>query len=129
MRSYLQNVSSVSFLQFMTNLQPSENQIPVAWFIKLTFSSKITLYPTKTENKIFPKIADIIKIKVVLVLKSIFSETNYVCVLRTKFEVSSIILTSFRLDEGVILPQTHQLLRKRHILNIAMIIFHCFYFK
>ena len=34
-------------------------------------------------------------------LKGIFSKTTYVCVLSTKFQVSSIILTSFR--QGVIL--------------------------
>ena len=43
----------------------------------------------------FCKNADISKIKKTLVLKGIFSETTYVCV-RTKFQVSSVILTSFR---------------------------------
>ena len=41
------------------------------------------------------------KIKRVLALKSIFSETTYVCVcLRAKFEVSGIIKTSFRERQG-----------------------------
>ena len=48
------------------------------------------------------KNADISKIKKALGLKSIFCETKYGCVLRTKFQVSSIILTSFR--QGVFLP-------------------------
>ena len=48
-----------------------------------------------------PKNADISKIKGVLVRKSIFSETKCVCVyLRTKFHVSGIILTRFRLGWG-----------------------------
>ena len=49
------------------------------------------------------KNAGIGKLNGALVLKGIFSETTYVYVyLRTKFQVSSIILTSFR--QGVILP-------------------------
>ena len=47
------------------------------------------------------KNADISKINRALVLKAIFSETAYVRVLRTKFQISSIILTSFR--QGVVL--------------------------
>ena len=46
------------------------------------------------------KHADISKTKWVLVSKGIFSKTTYVCVL-TKFQVSSIILTSF--SQGVVL--------------------------
>ena len=42
---------------------------------------------------------DISKIKRVLVLKDIISETTYVCVL-TYLQVSSIILTIFRQGEG-----------------------------
>ena len=45
------------------------------------------------------KNAEISKIKVVLVLKGIFSETTYVCVLTHQFQVPSIILTSFRQGE------------------------------
>ena len=48
------------------------------------------------------KNADISKTKGVLVLKCIFFETTYVLYLRTKFEVWSIILKSFR--RVVILP-------------------------
>ena len=43
--------------------------------------------------------------KKVLELKGIFSETECVCVyLRTKFQVSSVILTSFSQGRGLILP-------------------------
>ena len=48
----------------------------------------------------FKKIADISKVKKALVLKDIFSETTYACVLRTKFQVSNIIVSSFRQGEG-----------------------------
>ena len=49
--------------------------------------------------------ANISKTKEVLVLKGIFSKPKYVCVyLRTKFQVSSIILTSFRQGEGFYPP-------------------------
>ena len=90
--------------------------------MKYKYSSIITLYLTETENRtktnlqhsfhtialgkgtIFAKKADFLqknadikKIKRGLILKGIFSETKYVCVyFRVKFEVSSIILTSFR---------------------------------
>ena len=53
------------------------------------------------------KDADISKTKRVLVLKVIFSETIYVCVnLRTKFQVSTIIITSFRQGGGGVFPPT-----------------------
>ena len=84
---------------------------------RLTFSLIVTFYLTKTENRTknlwysshaialskstiltwrWYKNADIRKIKEVLVLKGIFSETNMCVCLRTKFHASSIILTSFR---------------------------------
>ena len=44
----------------------------------------------------FKKNADITKIKVVLALQGTFSETNMSVYFRTKFHVSSIILTSFK---------------------------------
>ena len=47
--------------------------------------------------------ADISKIKGLLVLKGIFSETKYLCILTYQIQISSIILTSFRQGEGVIL--------------------------
>ena len=66
------------------------------------------------------KDADIRKIKEVLVLKGIFSETTCVCVLMylctyvyfcTNFQDSSIILTSFR--QGVILSPPSPLIAKQ----------------
>ena len=85
------------------------------------FLLKVTFYLTKTENRtkisltqlshycfekgtilakdtVFLENADISKIKRTLALKSVFSKTTdvCVCVFRAKFEVSSIILTSFR---------------------------------
>ena len=51
--------------------------------------------------------ADISKIKGVLVLKGIFSETEDLLYLCVKFQVSSIIVTSFK--QGVILPPTSHL--------------------
>ena len=92
----------------MTNLQPSGSRIPEAWFIKRTFSLRITTHLTKPQNRtkksltqltyhtialskgtIFvkkmlvfcKKKSNISKIKGVLVLKGIFSETTYVCVI------------------------------------------------
>ena len=53
------------------------------------------------------KNADISKIKEVLVLKGIFSELGMCVYLRTKFQVSGVILTSFR-QAGVILPPPPQ---------------------
>ena len=50
----------------------------------------------------FEKNTDISKIKWALILKGIFTETKYECVL-FKFSVSSITLTDFREGEGVIL--------------------------
>ena len=48
------------------------------------------------------------KMKRVLVLKGIFSETTYVCVLTYQFQASSIILTSFKQEGGggVLPPST-----------------------
>ena len=50
------------------------------------------------------KNANVKKIKRALVLKGIFLETTFVCVLRTKFQVSNIILTSFRQEVILALP-------------------------
>ena len=44
-------VTSLSFFQFLANLEQSGNQIPDAWFVKLMFSLIVTLYLTKTENR------------------------------------------------------------------------------
>ena len=89
----------MSFFQFMANLQTSGSGIPDAWSIKLTFSFIVIFYVTKISNTtlilllwvkvlflpknsdFLQKNADISKIKGVWVLKGIFSETTYVCVL------------------------------------------------
>ena len=99
------NKTTSSFFRFMVNLDQPKSWIPDAWSVKVTFSSIVTFYLTKTENwtkKSLPQVsqycfekrycfskkcwyfatnADISKIKRVLVLKGIFSETTYVCVL------------------------------------------------
>ena len=51
MTSCWEIVTSLSFFQFMANLEPSRSQIPDAWSVKLTFSLTITFYLTKTENR------------------------------------------------------------------------------
>ena len=51
MTSYREIVASLSFLQFMANLQRSGCQIPNAQPVKLTFSLiVVTFYLIKTEN-------------------------------------------------------------------------------
>ena len=122
MRSCHQIVASLSFFLFISNQEQSGSRIPDAQSVKPTFSLKVFFYLTNTANRtnnlqhssytialnkatiiakkiiIFcKKNADICKIKRILVLKGIFSEIMYVCVyLRIKFQVSGIILTSFR---------------------------------
>ena len=44
-------VTSMSFFQFMTNLEQSENQILDGYSLKLMFSLKKPVYLTKTENR------------------------------------------------------------------------------
>ena len=46
-----QVVASLAIFQFMANLQPSRSRIPGARSIVLTFSSTITFYLTKNENR------------------------------------------------------------------------------
>ena len=46
-----QIVSSLSFSQFMGNLELSSSEISDAWSVKLKFSLIVTLYLTKTENR------------------------------------------------------------------------------
>ena len=64
--------------------------------------SKGTTFPQKCWF-FLEKDADISKIKEVLVRKGMFSEITYMCVLTYYFQVSSIILKSFRQGTGVIL--------------------------
>ena len=122
MTSCRQIMISLSFFQLMIDLEQSGTPIPNAWSMVSTFSLIATFYPTKIENRtnkesltglsyyyfeqrcdlcqkmlmFLQKIADISKIKKVLVQEGIFSKTTYLC-------VSSIILTSFR-QCAVILP-------------------------
>ena len=121
MTSFWKIVASVSFSQFMANLEQSRSQILEAYCVKLLFSLIATFYITKTKNRtkkflnshtialskstIFAKnadfleeTADISKIKRVLVLNSkryIILALHIWVYLRTKFKVSRIILTSF----------------------------------
>ena len=133
MTSCQQIVTSLVFFQFMANLEQSRSRIPDAQSVKFTFSLTAAFYLTKIENRtkksltqlshycfelwchfckkknadFLQKDADISKTKRVLVLKVIFSETIYVCVnLRTKFQVSTIIITSFRQGGGGVFPPT-----------------------
>ena len=50
MTSHQQIMTSLSFFQFMANLEPSGSRIPEAESVKLTFSLKVTFNLTKTEN-------------------------------------------------------------------------------
>ena len=43
-------VTSLSFFQFMTNVEQSRSRIPDAWSVKFTFSLIVTFYLSKTEN-------------------------------------------------------------------------------
>ena len=117
-----QIVTSLSFFRFRAYLEQSRSWIPDKLSVKLTFSLKVTFYLTKTENitkiaqhsfltnalsegTIFAKNAEISKIKRALALKDIF--LGYMCVwtkYRTKFQVSSINLTSFRQEVNFTLP-------------------------
>ena len=45
-------VKSLLFFQFMANLEQSRSRSPKALSVELTFSSIVTLYLTKTENRI-----------------------------------------------------------------------------
>ena len=47
-----QIVTSLSFFQFMANLEQSKIWIPDAESVKVTFSLRVTFYLTKTENRI-----------------------------------------------------------------------------
>ena len=79
------NCELLLFFQFMANFL-------------VVFSPKNTniTFPPKNTDTLHTKNADVNKIKRALVLKGLFFETTYVY-LRTKFQVSSVILTSFRI--------------------------------
>ena len=44
-------VTSLSFFQFMANLEQSESRIPGTWSVKLTFSLIVTFYLKKLKTK------------------------------------------------------------------------------
>lgn len=121
-------MTSLSFLQFMTNFRSSKSRIPDACSVKFTFSLKINLDRTKTKHRskrsltqlsyylfelrtifvkkgwLFTKKCCIPKIKGALVLRGIYSGTKYVCIILSfKIQVSSMIITRFRQGKGVIL--------------------------
>ena len=106
--------TSLSFFRFMTNLERSGSRILDEWSVKLTFSFIVTFYLTKTENRtkksltaltlmlwvkvlFLSKIADFLKKKMrALGQKVYFLKLHMGVYLRIKFQVSSIILTSFK---------------------------------
>ena len=47
----LDDVTPLSFFQFMANLQPSGSRLPDTSSIKLKFSLKVTFYSTEPENE------------------------------------------------------------------------------
>ena len=121
-------MTSLYFLQFMTNFRSSKSRIPDACSVKFTFSLKINLDRTKTKHRSkrsltqlsyylfelrtnFLQKADFLqknaaspKWRGVLVLRGIYSGTKYVCInLSFKIQVSSMIITRFRQGNGVIL--------------------------
>ena len=106
-----QSMTSLSFLQFMANLELSESRILDGESVKLTFSLIVTSYLTKTENRtnkslaqllhycfelkhyfyqkmpiFWKKNSDISKIKRALARKGIFSKTTYVCTYVSNFK-------------------------------------------
>ena len=78
-----QIVTSLSFFQFMANLEQSGSRIPDAQHVKLIFSLVGTFNLTKTENRT-KKCLTFFQF---MVLKSMFSETTYVCVFM--YQISS----------------------------------------
>ena len=51
MTPYRKTVTSLSFFQFMANLDQSGSRIPDAQPVEVIFSSTVTFYLTKTENR------------------------------------------------------------------------------
>ena len=114
MRSCQQIVTSLLFFGFMANLELSGSSIQDAESVKLTFSLKITFYLTKTEKELknfqhsshtiaLSKGIIFAKKTLIFCTKMLTSAILNLCVyLCTKFQASSIIITSFK--QGVILP-------------------------
>ena len=114
-------VTSLSFFRFLTNFELFGSRIPDAQSIKLTFLLIVTFYLTKTERKIKKSLTQLSHRyfeqryyfcqKMLIFCKKMLTSAKlsgpwyqkvyflklHMCVyLRTKFEVSSIILTSFK---------------------------------
>ena len=119
MTSCQQIVTSLLFFGFMANLELSGSRIPDAESVKLTFSLKITFYPTKTEKELknLKHSSHIIALSkgIIFAKKHLFFCTKMLtsailnlCVyLCTKFQVSSIIITSFKQEGNFTPPHTH----------------------
>ena len=69
-----ENCETLSFFQFMANLEQCRNRIPNAQSIKLAFSLTVTSYLTKTKGRTKKSLTQLSQ-------KGIFSETTYVRVL------------------------------------------------
>ena len=121
MISCRQILTPLSFFWFMANLEQSRSRTLGIWSVKL--SSLAFFYLTKTENgtKNFKCSSHIIALNKVLCLTKMLTSANLkrfcywkahflklnICVyLRVKFQVSSIIVTSFRQGDNFILHST-----------------------
>ena len=118
MRSCQQIVTSLLFFGFMANLELSGSSIQDAESVKLTFSLKITFYLTKTEKELknfqhsshtiaLSKGIIFAKKTLIFCTKMLTSAILNLCVyLCTKFQVSSIIITSFKQEGNFTPPPT-----------------------
>ena len=113
MTSCRQIISSSTFFLFMADSEQSRSRIPRAWSAVLKFSLKATIYLTKTENRIkksltllsyycfeqrhyfCQKIMATAKLRWSWYYNVFFLKLHMCLYLRTKFQVSSKILTSF----------------------------------
>ena len=85
----------------MANLEESGNRIPDAWSVKLTFLLIVTFYFSPFNLK-----KCISKIKGVMVLKRIYSETAYMCVRTNQISIFYHNSNSFR--RGIVLAPPPQ---------------------
>ena len=110
MTSYRQIVTSLSFFRFIANLEQSRSRIPDGWSVVLTLLLKLTFYDIKNEYRTKKNsntaLILLLSVKILFLPKDFFAKQmlvssklfcNNICVyLPTTFQVSSIILTSFR---------------------------------
>ena len=123
MISCRQILTPLSFFWFMANLEQSRSRTLGVWSVKLRFSLVAFFYLTKTENraKNLKCSSHIIALNKVLYLtkmltsanlkgfcywKAYFLKLNIRLYLRVKFQVSSIIVTSFRQGDNFTLHST-----------------------